>query len=248
VKHIHRISALALLCAASVTGCSDEPEGLPTGTPGLAAAPEPDGGEPSFHGAGIPFADTRVFFEFNSTDHDLGFQLMLDGEAWQRVQVFDPERARLLDFQTRGRLRELGLTELRFESDEPSPGEVLDLFAPGTYRFVGVSVDGQHLVGSGELSHDLPSAPVFVHPEDGEIVDADNLVIEWEPIGGLAGYEVIVENEDTGSSMSVELDGAASTLGVPGQFLEEETGYKAEILAVAGNGNKTISEVMFSTK
>ena len=202
----------------------------------------------SWAGRGVtPFADAEVFFEFNSTDNDLGFQLFLDAEGWRRVNVFGPDRHRVVDFRGRGPLKELGLTELRFESAEPSPAEVLALFDPGDYVFVGVTTDGRRLVGEGELSHDLPPAAVFVHPLDGETVSPENLIMEWNPVPGLDGYEIIVGSESSGNSLSLELDGDASSVSMPNEFMKAGAEYKAEVLTIAENGNKTITELVFFT-
>ena len=105
---------------------------------------------------------------------------------------------------------------------------------------------GGILYGDAELSHDLPPAPDFT-PADGAEVQAAGLVIEWVPIPGLEGYEVIVENEDTEQSMSVLLGPDATQLTVPPEFAEPGSEYKAEVLAIAENGNKTITEHLFTT-
>lgn len=78
-------------------------------------------------------------------------------------------------------------------------------------------------------------------------VDPDNLVITWNAIGGLDGYEVIVANEDKGVEVFAELGPGATSFTVPTEFTEGGADYKAEILAVAMNGNKTITEIEFST-
>ena len=65
------------------------------------------------------------------------------------------------EITAQGRLKELGLTELVFETDEPEPAEVLALFPAGNYRFEGRTLDQEKLVGAATLSHSLPPAPVF---------------------------------------------------------------------------------------
>lgn len=247
MRRVFRASSIVtFLALALLAGCAEEPATPPTGA---LEQQEPAMEDADAHlGGGVPLDVTRVFFEFNATDNDLGFQLMLDGEPWRRLRVFDPNNDRILDFDASGPLRELGLTELVFESAEPSPEEVLALFPPGEYRFAGASVENERLQGSAILSHVLPPAPVFVNPSEDEVVDPEDFVIEWQEIGGLEGYEVIVENADTGASMTVQLDGDATSLGVPDEFLDEDTEYKVEILSISPNGNKTISEVTFFTK
>ena len=97
-------------------------------------------------GETVPFADAQLFFELNSTDNDLGLQLFLDtDDGWKRVRVLDPSRNEMLEFETAGELSHLGLTELRFESAEPTPQEVLGLFPEGQYRFRGRTVEEEQL-------------------------------------------------------------------------------------------------------
>ncbi len=196
--------------------------------------------------AEIPFGVARIFFEFNSTDDDLGVQVLLDGDAWKRLEIFDPRGGRMLDITAEGDLGDLGLTELFFESDEPSPQEVLALFRAGRYEFEGETVEGDELGGAARLSHNLPPAPTIVVPSfAGEELDRANLVIEWESIPGIAGFEVIVENEDAGAEMTVPLSASTTSLHVPVEFLDPDTEYKVEVLAISANGNKTIAEREF---
>jgi hypothetical protein len=96
------------------------------------------------------------------------------------------------------------------------------------------------------LSHEIPDAPSF-SPSNGESVDRNNTVITWSPVAGVASYQVIVENEDLGVVMTVDLSAAATTLQVPPTFLEPDTEYKAEVLAIGPSGNRTITEGTFGT-
>lgn len=121
------------------------------------------------------------------------------------------------------------------------------MFSAGAYEFRGRTVEEAiTLGGTGMLSTALPDAPVFTSPAAVD-VDPDNTVISWNAIGGLDSYEVIVGNEDSGFSLSVELGPDATSVTMPSEFMEGGTEYKAEILAIAMNGNKTITEILFST-
>ncbi|MDQ3698877.1 MAG: fibronectin type III domain-containing protein [Gemmatimonadota bacterium] len=226
-------------------GCKDAP-GAPESS---ARADDPEFAEVAVDGAPgarIPFAKLQFFFEFNSTDNDLGVQLLLDGDEWRRVAGFDPGNRRIVDISAHGRLQELGLTELFFESAEPSPGEVLALFPAGTYRFVGLTLGGDRLAGTATLSHDFPPAPSF-SPSNGELVDRNNVVIRWNAIPGIASYQLIVENEALGVALTVDVPPSVTSMQVPPAFLQPGTTYKAEVLAIAANGNKTITEGTFVT-
>ena len=70
------------------------------------------------------------------------------------------------------------LTELFNESSEPplsefSLQEWLDLFPEGEYRFFGITVEGDLLVGVAEFTHDIPEGPEITSPEDEDEVDPD---------------------------------------------------------------------------
>jgi hypothetical protein len=121
---------LAMLVLLILPGC-DKPT-TPTKTESDAGSPVADAelqaaetDEAEATGARVAFADAELFFEFNSTDDDLGLQLFLDADGWKRVRVLDPARNEIVFLEAERRLAKLGITELRFESAEPSPEEVL---------------------------------------------------------------------------------------------------------------------------
>jgi hypothetical protein len=73
----------------------------------------------------IPFGeDTSLFFELNDTDGDLGIHAFIDGDAWKTLEIEGPNEREMLEIQVIGRLRRQGLTELFFESAEPSFDEL----------------------------------------------------------------------------------------------------------------------------
>ncbi len=238
-------SCAPLLAVGLLSGCDEQPAS-PQLTP-VVAQDDLAFELVAIQGAQEPFADLAMFFEFNATDNDLGVQVFLDAEGWDLVSAKAPDQRSILQFMARNQLGSLGITELRFESAEPSPAGVLARFPAGPYAFRGRTVErGMQLVGVAYLSHDLPPAPV-VTPDGDEDVDPDDTVIRWNPIPGLAGYEVIVSNEDNGRSMTVEMGPDATSLRVPAEFMEAGAEYKAEVLSIYPNGNKTITEVTFAT-
>lgn len=224
-------------CEQSMTSAESEAQKL---EPEQGHVDDPDDDE---NGTRIPFADAEVFFEFNTTDNDLGLQIFLDAEGWRKVKVADPDKRKIVQIMAEGTLSKLGITELRFESAEPSPAEVLALFPPGEYEFRGKTVEGERLASTAELSHDFLPAPTF-SPSDGDAVDPNNTVVTWNAPGA-EQVEVIIENGD--GTFDVIVPGSVTSLNVPPQFLEPGTEYKIEILAVAENGNRTIAESTFVT-
>ncbi len=227
---------LLLGCGDSATPAESEPDAVP----GLAASHAVGS-----QGMRIPFDDAEVFFEFNTTDNDLGLQIFLDAEGWKRVSVTGPRKDEIVQITAEGNLAQLGITELRFESAEPSPAEVLALFPPGNYKFSGETVEGDRLAGKARLSHDFLPAPTF-SPSNGELVDPNNTVVTWNAPGA-EQVEVIIENEESGDVFDVIVSGSITSLNVPPQFLEPEAEYKIEILAIAENSNRTIAESTFVT-
>ena len=240
------ISVAAVAALSVAISCSDPPPAPSTvvSAGDVAAGSLSDRQE---RGATIPFAKLQLFLEFNSTDDDLGVQLLLDAGDWVRVEGRDPRGREFVEVEPGGRLRELGLTELFFESAEPSPEEVLQLIPAGIYTFAGKTVDGERLAGTATLSHSLPPAPSFT-PSNGELVDINNVVIAWKPVAGLASFQVIVVDETLGLEMTVDLGPSVTSLQVPATFLRRNAQYKAEVLAVGTNGNKTITEGTFRTR
>lgn len=241
---------LALFLLLLLPAC-DKPT-TPTRTESDAGSPTTDAEllaagteEADATGASVPFADAELFFEFNSTDNDLGLQLFLDSDGWKRVRVLDPRGDEIVLMQAEGKLARLGITELRFESAEPSPEEVLALFSPGRYRFRGRSVEGEQLASDAALSHDFPPAPTF-SPSDGEVVDPRQTVVEWNTPGA-EQVELIIEQDELGHVLDITVSASTRRLRLPPQFLTPGMEYKIEILSISENGNRTIAESTFRT-
>ena len=98
--------------------------------------------------------------------------------------------------------------------------------------------------------NDLPDAPVQVFPLEEDDVDPDDAVFSWEPVADPPGseidsYQVVVECEEPGSEMAVEVSAEITEITVPPQVLEDQDECKWEVLAVEERGNKTISESEF---
>ncbi len=113
----------------------------------------------------IPFEEGRLFFELNDTDGDLGIHGKIDGDEWKRLEIEDPNDRRMLNVNVRGRLRRQGLTELFFESAEPTfdeldPIDFFKRFPEGWYEIEGITLDDEERENETYLSHVIPAAPV----------------------------------------------------------------------------------------
>jgi hypothetical protein len=223
---------------------------------GLAVAISLVSGSSVALGEEIPFADARIIIEVNSTDEDAGIQMFFDGEPWRKAQIISPDGG-ILEISGTGNLSKLGLTELFFESEEPSLEdlpleEFLALFPEGEYQLRGETVEGDELVGSPTLTHDIPAGPEVVMPEEGSVADPDHTVISWGPVTEpdgieIVGYQVSVAREAPHRSFVVDLPPETTSLLVSPDFLEPGTAYKVEVLAIEVSGNQTITESFFTT-
>lgn len=225
---------------------------------GTAAAPGAKKAEP------VEFEEVRLITEFNSTDNDIGVQFFLDVDSWRSVRILNPEGKQIFDARARSNLlAQGGGTEMFLESAEPTLDELsleefFDLFPEGTYQFLGRTPDGEPLSGEFEFSHAIPAGPEITLPGGAGEECAENVpipvVIAWnevsETIGGaqidIEAYEVIVEGEDVNVDVTMPAD-AGTSLTVPAEVLEPGTEYKFEVLAIADNGNQTITETCFVT-
>jgi hypothetical protein len=216
--------------------------------------------------------DAKVIIETNFTDGDAGVQVFLDGEGWKKMAVNDPNGKKLFNIKAQGNLKkELGLTELFWESEEPeyldpeelTLQEILELFPEGEYKFKGKTVEGDSLTGTATLSHDLPCAPENLSPSE-ETVDDSGIVISWDPVDTALNdigdacsadiltvetYQIIVEDLDSENEFNIFLpaESADNEVTIPVEFIEDGKTYKYEVLAIADNGNQTIAETYFCT-
>ncbi len=200
-----------------------------------------------------------IFIEINDTDGDAGIQIFLDGEGWDRMEVYDPDRNKILDIRAEGSVGIQGITELFFESAEPSfdeqpLSELFALFPEGNYRFEGTTTEGVKLMGKARLTHALPAGPLLVLPiADDDSVDPENTVIEWQPVpdpagSRIVGYHVVVEREEPSLRVfTADVGPEITSVTVPPEFMEPDTDYKFEVLAIEASGNQTISEREFAT-
>ena len=157
----------------------------------------------------------------------------------------------------RGSVRTQGLTELFFESGEPSLDDVpLDVFLArfpeGEYQFFGQTIEGETLASAATFTHAIPDGPVFVSPAEGAVVDLNDVIISWNPVPDPPGskivrYELIVEREDPLRVLSMTLSPTVTSVKVPPEFLIPGVEHNFEVLARETSGNQTLSSSFFET-
>jgi len=212
-------------------------------------------------GVEVPLASAKIIIEKNATGQDAGIQIFLDGEPWKKLKIVSPDGRKIFVVKGKGSVKKLGLTELFFESEEPSVDELpldefLAMFPEGEYGFAGTTVEGDKLTGTAELSHDIPDGPIIVSPSpaEGATVDPDDTVITWNEVTTpagivIVGYQVTVVRQEPLPLrvFSVDLPDSARSVKVPPEFLQAGAGYTLEVLAIEENGNQTITEGSFET-
>lgn len=222
----------------------------------------------------IPFDEAFIFFELNDTDGDLGIHAKVDGGPWKRLSMErDADDRTLLNIRVRSSLRRQGLTELFFESAEPTfdeldPEEFFRRFPEGEYEVEGVSTEGEELESETEITHLIP-APVQpsingmpAAPDcDSElpvVSDDAPVVITWpevalshpelgrtnEPIE-VVNYEAVAEIDDTPYKVSALLPPSARSFQIPAEILALGDEIKFEILVRESSYNQTGVESCF---
>lgn len=255
------VGLLATSCAqAASVGSADSPASVAETPAGLSG-----GGQPLLKAA-------KLNIEHNATDGDTGFQGFVDGEGWQSLVVSGPG-GEVLAIEGRGALAGLGLTELFFETVEPTNANVpipdlLALLPEGSYTMAGPGVEAGEAVGpmSGVawLTHAIPAGPELLTPAEDAVVSPDSaLEMSWKPVTqtidgaevAIIAYQLIVEkNEEPPAHMigkiglSMVLPPSVTSIAVPREFLEPGTGYSWEVLAIEESGNQTLSSGEFQTE
>ena len=112
----------------------------------------------------LPFSEAQLYFELNHTDGDLGFHGLIDGDAWKSLEIEAPNEALLMNVWIRNNLRRQGLTEIFFESDEPSfdelsPRQFFNRFPAGIYEVEGITLEDEELEAEIRVSHVMPGPP-----------------------------------------------------------------------------------------
>jgi hypothetical protein len=217
------------------------------------------------------FEEAQLFFELNHTDGDLGIHGKVDGGPYSRLEIEDPNERTILVLRAGGRLARQGLTELFFESAEPTfdelpPAEFFRRFPEGTYEIDAVHLKGEEIEGAVVLSHVLaaPAGNITVNGiPAAENCDAPSLptvsepvIIDWDPVTtshptiGKSGpveivrYQFVVERD--GVAINVDLPPTVTQFEVPADILALGDEFKFEIIARTATGNNTAIESCFT--
>ena len=220
--------------------------------------------------AAVPLKEAKLIIEHNAKDNDTGFQGAIDSEGWNKITVTGPD-GKVLEFQGKGNLGQLGLTELFFETVEPENAdvpiaEILKTLPAGEYTFEGSGIEvGEKTgttIGTALLTHDIPNGPTLLTPVEDAVVPVEDLLVSWEPVDktiddkdvNIIAYQLIIErDEDPHPNMigkiglSMYLPADVNQITIPGEFFEPGTDYLWEVLAIEESGNQTLMSSQFST-
>lgn len=150
----------------------------------------------------LPFKQTNIHFETNSSACDMGIQFSFDTDGLTEGEIENPFEQVVFSFgSVEGLESTHDLTEMFQERVEPpitdlvqalgcepseddaiSLTELLSNWPAGWYEFDGES-DGVEFEGRARLSHKIPAGPAILAPADGSIVAHDaNLLIRWNKV------------------------------------------------------------------
>jgi hypothetical protein len=222
------------------------------------------------------FEEADVFFELNDTDGDLGIHALIDGDAWRTLTIDNPDGRREFSLSLNSGMRRQGLTELFFESAEPSfdelgPARFLRRFPEGEYLVRGTTLGGEVFENLDEVTHLIPAAPENVEvngrplPEDCDaeppLSVADPFTIRWDPVEmsharigitdepiEIVKYQVVLEGEDEELVFSFDLPPDVTEIEVPAGFVASGEVLEVEVLAKEESGNQTAFESCFEVR
>ena len=194
--------------------------------------------------------DLEMFYQFSATDDDAEVTIGIESpdHPIDTLMIIAPNGRVVATARSRDRL---GLAEVELESAEPSVEEVQAAYPEGTYRFLGRSVDGTRLFGRATITHDVVGAPDFFNfsPCDEEVDARSSVTIAWNSVAGAAGgYEIIIEQDDTGANLRVTQSAERTSFVIPEGFLASGLEYEIEMKSVTADGSKTSASCEFSTE
>jgi hypothetical protein len=205
-------------------------------------------------GHGAAWADEKfervaVYLEQNVDDEDAEIKFEAVGAAagLAALKVMAPDGRTVVDFKAAD--SKLGMRHFSLESPEPkNDGKLQADFPAGIYRFTGTSTSGATLQGDASLSHRFPPVTRVVRPQPGgKHVPITGLQVRWNTVKDAAVFIVVIEQEQTGREVRMNLSGDTTAFTVPDGFLTPGLEYKLAIGTVAKDGNRSFTETAFTT-
>jgi hypothetical protein len=206
----------------------------------------------NFHGMALAnnrFERLAVYLEQTIEDEDceIAFEAISGTEGLTALKVTAPNGRTVIDFKAPD--SKLGMRQIVLESPEPkNDGRLQAEFPPGAYHFTGTLPMGATIEGEATLSHAFPGTARVLQPRaDQHDVPVSNMQVKWKPVPNASAYVLTVEHEKTGRELRAMLAGNATTFIIPDGYLVPGLRYKLAISTVGKDGNRTVSEIDFTT-
>lgn len=219
------------------------------------------------------FDEARLYFELNDTDGDLGFHGLIDRDGWVHLEIDNATGQEIFDLKLDGQLKTQQLTELFFESTEPTfdnldPTTFFNRFPEGQYQVEAELGDGGELSSEATVTHLIPAPPtniavnglpLSVGCESDIPAVNEPVTVSWDPVTQshpflgrtgepitLVRYEFVIEIEDVDNVGYQQLLPAGQTsVEVPSLSHNGSTLIKVGVLAREENDNQTATEGCF---
>lgn len=203
------------------------------------------------------FENLQFLVVYNATDNDA--QVIIEAEAQDdtilvELNITDPlgEVIHQISFEDK---EDLGITDVLYESSEPSIIELEEDFPAGEYTFNALLIDDsdEEVEAEGKIILDylvLP-APMILFPleEQAGIFAQEPMTISWSGIDDEAETIILeIEADESGQTFSVELPIDATEFTVPADWLSPDTVYVIDLEVEHENGNLTAVDVEFRTE
>lgn len=219
-------------------------------------------------GEGRTINHANLFIEDNAGDGDIGVHGYFDDHGWAELCVFDPAGTLILRVLPEGRMGDLGIAGVFFESREPEYADwdyaaLKAAWPEGDYALRATGSDGALLAGSALFTTVLPTMPVIVIPATVPeaddvplpVVPVADLLVQWQPVTTsqdgrpvvIRAYQVWVNKENhqdangfSRPNFDVHVGADTTSFVVPAAFFDAASVYEVEVVAIEETGNQTI--------
>lgn len=229
-----RRRALALMLGAGVA-IAAAASAVPAGHASSSAAPR----------APLAFEDPAMTVVYSGPDHDAQLYISTGTTTPMRELRLVAPGNRTIIAARFSDARNLGQSDLRLDTPEPSLAGLRHAYPPGVYRWRGTTINGRPIAGRTLLSYALLKPPVITVPQPAQAIATTGQVVAWKPIAGARTVHVEIEQVATKRVLTVDLPSSATSLQVPDGFFTAGLEYTMDVKAVGPHGNLTVSDVTF---
>jgi len=194
---------------------------------------------------------------YNGTDDDA--QVIIEAEAFDEtimteLSITGPNGEEVNEMEFKDS-EDLGITDVLFESSEPSISVLEQDFPAGIYIYSATFINDNDLeyIGTGtiELSYDILALPAitFPLPANTGIFPGNAFTITWANIpAGAKAIHLEIEADLSGETFSVDLDTNTTEFTIPANWMIPNTEYVIDLEVVHDNDNVTVVDVIFTTE